>query len=159
MHQFLKFIFGIKLYMFRTVPLSIISNYSLYTQQWYMSRLINTTCQSITQNYILYSLKIVYCQGDMFRFFIRSSSGPLGKQTQELSIVYPNAFGSNNALRYRHILDLFKIKISSVYICVTLPICEISVWHITLLWVQWKTPDDGQRNCPKHVEFYCRNKF
>jgi len=22
-----------------------------------------------------------------------------------------------------------------------------------------KTPDDGQRNCPKHVEFYSRNKF
>jgi hypothetical protein len=29
--------FGIKLYMFRTVPLSIIRSYSLYTQQWYMS--------------------------------------------------------------------------------------------------------------------------
>jgi hypothetical protein len=27
------------------------------------------------------------------------------------------------------------------------------VWHIPLLCVQWKTPDDGQRNCPKHVEF------
>jgi hypothetical protein len=26
-----------KLYMFRTVSLSIISSYSLYTQQWYMS--------------------------------------------------------------------------------------------------------------------------
>jgi hypothetical protein len=26
-----------KLYMFRTVPLSIINSYSLYTQQWYMS--------------------------------------------------------------------------------------------------------------------------
>jgi hypothetical protein len=26
-----------KLYMFRTVPLSIISSYSLYTQEWYMS--------------------------------------------------------------------------------------------------------------------------
>ena len=25
--------------------------------------------------------------------------------------------------------------------------------------VQWRTPDDGQRNCPKHVEFYSRNKF
>ena len=37
MHWFLKFIFGIKLYMFRTVPLSIISSFSLYTQQWYMS--------------------------------------------------------------------------------------------------------------------------
>jgi len=24
--------------------------------------------------------------------------------------------------------------------------------------VQWKTPDDGRRNCPKHVEFYSKNK-
>jgi len=37
MHQILKFIFGIKLYTFRTVYLSIISSFSLYTQQWYMS--------------------------------------------------------------------------------------------------------------------------
>ena len=22
-----------------------------------------------------------------------------------------------------------------------------------------KTPDDGQRNCPKHVQFYSKNKF
>jgi hypothetical protein len=35
--NFLKFIHGIKLYMFRTVPLSIIRSYSLYTQHWYMS--------------------------------------------------------------------------------------------------------------------------
>ena len=27
------------------------------------------------------------------------------------------------------------------------------------LCVQWKTPGDGQRNCPKHVEFYSKNKF
>jgi len=27
-----------------------------------------------------------------------------------------------------------------------------------LLCVQGKTPDDGQRNCPKHVEFYSKNK-
>jgi hypothetical protein len=25
--------------------------------------------------------------------------------------------------------------------------------------VQWKTPDDRQRNCPEHVEFYSKNKF
>ena len=37
MHSFLKFIFGIKLYMFRTVPASIIRSFSLYTQQWYVS--------------------------------------------------------------------------------------------------------------------------
>ena len=33
------------------------------------------------------------------------------------------------------------------------------VWHIPLLCVQWKTHDDGQRNCPKHVEFHSKNKF
>jgi len=27
-----------------------------------------------------------------------------------------------------------------------------------MLRVQWKT-DDGQRNCPKHAEFYSKNKF
>jgi len=53
--------------MFRTVPLSIIRNFSLYTQQWYIS----------------------------YRFAVRTV----------------------------------------------------------------KTPDDGQRNCPKHVEFYSKNKF
>ena len=37
LHQFLKFIFGIKLYMFRKVPPSIITSFSPYTQQWYMS--------------------------------------------------------------------------------------------------------------------------
>jgi len=24
---------------------------------------------------------------------------------------------------------------------------------------RWKTPDDGQWNCPKHIEFYSKNKF
>jgi len=28
-----------------------------------------------------------------------------------------------------------------------------------LLCVQYWTPDGGQRNCPKHVEFYSKNKF
>ena len=30
--------------------------------------------------------------------------------------------------------------------------------HIPLLRVQWKT-DDGLRNCPKHAEYYTKNKF
>ena len=33
------------------------------------------------------------------------------------------------------------------------------VWHISLLYVQWKTPDDGQWNCPKHLELYSKNIF
>jgi hypothetical protein len=33
------------------------------------------------------------------------------------------------------------------------------VWHTPLLYVHWKTPDDGQRNCPKHVKFHSKNRF
>jgi hypothetical protein len=85
MHQFLKFIFWIKFYMFRTVPLSIIRSFSLYIQQWYMS----------------------------YRFADSLRAGS----------------------------------------------CSQAVWHIPMLCVQWKTPDNGQRNCQKHVEFYSKNKF
>ena len=28
-----------------------------------------------------------------------------------------------------------------------------------LLCIQYKTPDDGQKTCLKHVEFYSKNKF
>ena len=77
--------------MFRTVPVSIIRNFPLYTQRWYMSQ---------------------FASG--IRTFW-SYSQPVSKP----------------------------------------------VWHIQvpLLCVQWKTPDDRQRNCPKHVEFYSENKF
>jgi len=37
MHKFLKFISGTKLHMFRTVPLSIIRSFLLYTQQTCMT--------------------------------------------------------------------------------------------------------------------------
>jgi len=32
-------------------------------------------------------------------------------------------------------------------------------WNIPVPNGQWKTPDDGQRNCPKHVDFLDINKF
>jgi hypothetical protein len=28
-----------------------------------------------------------------------------------------------------------------------------------LLYIQYLTPDDGQKTCPKHVDFYSKNKF
>jgi len=43
------------------------------------------------------------------------------------------------------------------YIQVILPAICMTYTH--LLCVQWKTPDDGQMNCPKHVEFCSKNKF
>jgi len=30
---------------------------------------------------------------------------------------------------------------------------------VMILCIQYKTPDDGQKTCPKHVEFYSKNKF
>jgi hypothetical protein len=44
-------------------------------------------------------------------------------------------------------------------ICHTGLLTACAEWHIPLLCVQWKTPDDGQRNCPKHVEFHSKKKF
>jgi len=46
------------------------------------------------------------------------------------------------------------IRIFALYTAVSKP-----VWHIPLLCVQWKAPDDGQRNCPKHAEFPSKNEF
>ena len=52
MPYFLKFIFEIKFYMFRTVPLSIIRSFQLYTQQWYMSyRFADSLLALISQIY------------------------------------------------------------------------------------------------------------
>jgi hypothetical protein len=53
-----------------------------------------------------------------------------------------------------YIVVLLTIKPSSCSKAVYKP-----VWHIPLLNVQWITPDDGQRNCPKHVEFHSKIKF
>jgi hypothetical protein len=33
------------------------------------------------------------------------------------------------------------------------------VWHIPLRSVQCITPDDGQRNCPKHIELHSKVRF
>jgi len=86
--------------MLRTVPLSIIRSFSLYTQQWFMS----------------------------YRFAdsLRAGSG------------------------------------RSIQVCWQLASSQAvskTVWHIPLLCVKWKTPDDGQMNCPKHVEFYFKYIF
>ena len=81
--KFSNLFFGRKLYMFRTISLSVVRSFSLYTQQWYTSYRFADCLQAVSK----------------------------------------------------------------------------PVWHIPLLWLQWKTRDDGQRNCPKHVEFSSKNKF
>jgi len=81
--------------MFRTVSLSIIRSFSLYTQKWYMSYRISDS--------------------------LRAGSG-------------------------RSVLILLA---SCQQTCMTYIIAVCTV----------KTPDDGQRNCPKHEEFYSKNRF
>jgi len=45
MHYFLKFIFEVELYMFRTVSLSIIRSLALYTQQYvHVLQVMLTAC-------------------------------------------------------------------------------------------------------------------
>jgi len=43
--------------------------------------------------------------------------------------------------------------------CSCLQAVRKPVWRIPLPCAQWNTPDDGQRNCPKHVEFHSKVKF
>jgi len=43
--------------------------------------------------------------------------------------------------------------------CSCLQAASKLLWHIQLLCVQWKTCDDGQRNCPKYVDFHSKNKI
>jgi hypothetical protein len=55
-----------------------------------------------------------------------------------------------------HHQEIFTVNTAMVYV---IQVCwqqavSKRLWHLTLLCVQWKSPDDGQRNCPKHVEFY-----
>jgi len=47
------------------------------------------------------------------------------------------------------------------WILILLANCQWNLYDITIVvcTVKKKTADDGQRNCPKHVEFYSKNKF
>ena len=51
-----------------------------------------------------------------------------------------------------HHQEFFTVHTAMVYVIKP-------VWHIPLLYVQWKTPDDRQRNYPKHVEFHSKKKI
>jgi hypothetical protein len=97
MRQYLKSIYGIELYVFRTGFLSIVRSLVLYTQK---------------QVYVIQVLLIS------------------GIRVELSSILIPLVISQHN---------LYDIHL--------------------LLCIQYQTPDDGQKTCPKHVEFYSKNKF
>jgi hypothetical protein len=50
------------------------------------------------------------------------------------------------------------MELSSILIPLTSS--QHNLYNIYLLrCIQYSTPDDGQKTCPKHVEFYSKNKF
>ena len=76
---------------------------------------------------------------------------------------FPNLFLLRNSTCFGH-SSAHHQELSTVHSAL---VCVVQVWwhlikptwHIPVPNVQWKTPDDGQRNCPKHVEFLDKNKF
>jgi len=44
-------------------------------------------------------------------------------------------------------------------ILILLASCQQNCMTFTIAVCTVKTPDDGQRNCPKHVDFHSKNKF
>jgi len=44
-------------------------------------------------------------------------------------------------------------------VLILLASCNVTCVTYIVALCQWKTPDDEQRNCPKHVEVYSKNKF
>jgi len=62
MHKFLKFIFGLELYIFRTLSLSIIRSLALYTQQWvYVIQVMLTACwQAVSITCMTYTYCCAY---------------------------------------------------------------------------------------------------
>ena len=74
----------------------------------------------------------------------------------------------SSSVHHQEIFTVYTTMVYVVQVCWQLAsrsICSCSqavnkpVRHIPLLCIQWKTPDDGQRNCPKHVEFHSKNKL
>jgi len=142
MHWFLKFILGMKLHMFRTVPLSIIRSFSLYTQQCYKSyRFADSLRAGSGWNGVILGMVLNMFQTVPFSTIISSSL-----YTQQWYMSHRSADSLQAGSGWNGVPSW------SCSQAVSKP-----VWFITLLCVQWRTPDDGQRNCVKHVEYHSKN--
>ena len=197
--------------MFRTVPLSILRSFSLYTQQWCMSyrfadslragsgrnhfrpdtaRNLSANLYDILQQNQTSSFLILpaTCQKICMTYCTRtkpvpswSCSQPVNKSVWHIA-TEPNHFRPDPArklsanlyeiLQQNQTTSFLNLLATCQQICMTYcsrtkpvpswtcsQVVNKPVWHIQLLCVQWKTPDEGKRNCPKHVEFYSKDKF
>ena len=59
----------------------------------------------------------------------------------------------------KHWYMSYRIRMELRSILILLASCQQTYITYTIAVCTVKTPDDGQRNCPKHVEFHSKNKF
>jgi len=139
--------------MFRTVPVSIIRSSSLYTQQWYMShRFADSLRAESGRNSVL--ILLASCMTYTIAVFTVKSRD----DGQRNCLKHVEFYSKNKFEKLVHLVG-FIVRIFHYARSPESQTAKISVWYIPLLFVQWKTPDDGQRNCLKLVEFYSKNKF
>jgi len=116
--------------MFRTVPMSITRSFSLYTQKWYMSY--------------------------MYADNLRAGSG-WSSVLILLASCNCYLYGIYHCCVYSEKLWMIdRGTVQNMSVLILLASCQ-HIYHYCMY--SKKTPDDGQRNCPKHVEFYSKNKF
>jgi len=131
--------------MFRTVPLSIIMSFSLYTQQWYMShRFADSLRAGSGRNHMNCPKHVQFCSKDKFEKFVhlvcfiirirhnaRSPERQISKYCQLLGLLNPFWY------KLLYLLRVFFSKSSIV--CV----CSVTVY----------------RTCPSVATFVCHGKF
>ena len=158
-----------KVYVFRTVPLSIIRSFSLYAQQWYMSYWFADIFRAGSgRNEVpSWSCSKAVSKPGWNLVPSWSCSKAVSKPVWHIPLLCvqwktPDDWQRNCP---KHVQTWFadSFRAGSGWNPVPTWSCSQAVskhvWHIPLLCLQWKTPDDGQRNCPKHVEFHPKNTF
>ena len=119
---------------------------------------------------MVYVIRVCWQLASRIRMELQFHPDPARKMSEKLYDIY-------HCCVYSEKLSTILILLASCLqncMTYTIPVCTVknsvpswscsqavckTVRHIPLLCVQWKTPDDGQRNCPKHEEFHSMNKF
>ena len=117
-----------------------------YQMAQYVSQNLTFTWPYIVINYLI--IKPTRCT-NFSNLFLERNSTCFGQFLCPTSGVF--LCTHSNGMSYRFA--------DSLWAGANAPARKLSANLYVLLCVQWKTPDDGQRNCPKRVEFRSKNKF
>jgi hypothetical protein len=112
-------------------------------------RIFKCNQQDATLHNLFISVKCSTC----FRRFLRPSSGALTVYTASGTF---SSLYCYLPLSWKRWNSWVPSQLASRSNCSSSQAVCKPVLHVPSLCVQWKTPDYGHRNCPKHVEFHCK---